>query len=172
LEAEGLRANDNDDVAIWERRVCQPLVRGGACLIILDHVVKASDQRGRFAIGAQRKLALVTGAAYRVAPQEAFAVDKPGWFLLVCSKEREGHFLAGETAALVTVTGSRSRIEIDIQQGSGARVERGKAAARDRLPKLEAESCASTSSTATTIGTRSRRGSAAIRAPFAMSSTV
>ena len=57
---------DNDKVALWvrtfPRRVAQ---HTGAATVLIDHVTKNSDSRGRFAIGAQAKLAGLDGAACR-----------------------------------------------------------------------------------------------------------
>ena len=66
MTTEGLDPMSNTDAAVWSRRVPKPIAsRTGAAVVVIDHVTKAGDTRGRYAIGGQHKLAGLTGAAYR-----------------------------------------------------------------------------------------------------------
>jgi hypothetical protein len=65
MTTEGLDLMSNADIATWIRRVPKRIIREtGAAVIVIDHVTKSSEGRGRYAIGGQHKLAGLTGAAY------------------------------------------------------------------------------------------------------------
>lgn len=62
----GYNPNANDEATLWDREVPRTIAeKSGAAVVVIDHTAKASTG-GRYAIGAQSKLANVTGAAYRV----------------------------------------------------------------------------------------------------------
>ncbi len=72
LVISGLKSIDNDDVTGWMRRVPRRIAeQTGAAVVTVDHVTKSKDGRGRSAIGAQAKLAALSGPAY------IFEVDGP-----------------------------------------------------------------------------------------------
>ena len=97
LTTEGLSLLDNADIAKWLRLLPKRIAdRTGAGVICIDHLPKDRDGQGRYAIGAQHKLAGVTGAAYKLESRKRFrrsdggdpvegtvAVtvmkDRPGW---------------------------------------------------------------------------------------------
>jgi hypothetical protein len=63
----------------------------GAAVVLIDHVSKDSENRGRFAIGAQAKMSQLTGAAYTVEPdQTAPTVGGVGYVILRVGKDRPG----------------------------------------------------------------------------------
>lgn len=63
----------------------------GACVVLIDHVSKDAENRGRFAIGAQAKMSQLTGAAYTVEPdQTAPTVGGIGYVVLRVGKDRPG----------------------------------------------------------------------------------
>jgi hypothetical protein len=63
----------------------------GAAVVLIDHVAKDSENRGRFAIGAQAKMSQLTGAAYTVEPdQTAPTVNGVGYVILRVGKDRPG----------------------------------------------------------------------------------
>lgn len=64
MTTEGLELISNADIAIWMRLLPKRIAAGGAAVICIDHVTKATEGRGRYAIGGQHKLAGITGAAY------------------------------------------------------------------------------------------------------------
>lgn len=99
----GVGSMDNDEVTTWGRRVPKALaVKTGAAVVLIDHVTKSKDGRGRFAIGAQAKMSYLTGASYLVEPvsplikgQEAVlsirvGKDRPGGVRPVSADYREG----------------------------------------------------------------------------------
>lgn len=69
MTLEGLNFVDNRDIAAWMRLLPKWIAHEfGAAVVCLDHVVKNTDDRGRFAIGGQHKLAGIDGAAYSFKP--------------------------------------------------------------------------------------------------------
>jgi hypothetical protein len=66
MSAHGYDPNDNADVAVFSARLPRPFAATGAIVVMIDHVTKNREGRGRFAIGAQHKLSAVDGAAYTV----------------------------------------------------------------------------------------------------------
>lgn len=81
---------DNDDVARFMRQVVRPLTRTGAAVILIDHVAKSTEGRGRFAIGAQAKLAGLDGASYVVEPTTPLAEGLRGVLDVRVAKDRPG----------------------------------------------------------------------------------
>ena len=117
-EAMGAEPGDmssyNDgDVAKWfqalkvmTRRIGDPTV------ILLDHVVKSKDDRGRFAIGSQRKLAAITGVAFGVAGNMGKR-GETGRLELRVSKDRHGAFMVGSQAATVLVVDNGDQLTME-----------------------------------------------------------
>lgn len=56
---EGLDDSSRGDVETLARRYTFPFWRAGIATILIDHVVKDSEARGRYAIGSERKLGIV-----------------------------------------------------------------------------------------------------------------
>ncbi len=87
----GLSIKDNDEVARWMRSLPRRIAdQTGAAVVLIDHVVKSSDNQGRFAIGAQAKMAGLSGAAYVVEVVEALGVGRKGELALRVGKDRPG----------------------------------------------------------------------------------
>lgn len=93
-EALGIFAvpsKDNDEVTKWirgtPRRIAQ---RTGAAVVLIDHVTKDSESRGRFAIGGQAKMAALDGAAYVVEVLEPLGVGLVGRLSMRVAKDRPG----------------------------------------------------------------------------------
>jgi hypothetical protein len=104
MALEGLDSNLNTDIAVWQALLPRKIAcRENTAVIVIDHVTKSREGRGRFAIGGQHKLAGIDGAAYGfelsrplsralVEPVEGRATitvhkDRPGW---VRSHARDG----------------------------------------------------------------------------------
>lgn len=81
---------DNDAVTAFMRALPRRLARAGAAVVTIDHVAKDKDTRGRFAIGAQAKMASLDGAAYLVEPVEAIAPGRVGRLEVRVAKDRPG----------------------------------------------------------------------------------
>lgn len=83
--------NDNEEVARWMRQVPRRIARDtGAAVGCVDHVVKDKEGRGRYALGAQAKLAGVDGATYIVEPEEPLAPGLRGVLVIRLMKDRYG----------------------------------------------------------------------------------
>jgi hypothetical protein len=99
MALDGVRPNDDDQVARWYRRLPRLLANLGPVVLCLDHVTKNGDGRGLYAIGSQRKRAAVSGAAYLLETVNAFGQGRAGTARLVVAKDRHGAYAKGETAA-------------------------------------------------------------------------
>lgn len=87
----GVASKDNDEVTGWLRQVARALAeRTGAAVVLVDHVTKDADTRGRFAIGAQAKTSALTGASYVVEVVEPLGVGMVGRLALRVGKDRPG----------------------------------------------------------------------------------
>ena len=90
LARHGLDLADNTDVAKWLDLLPRPLAARGAAVLLLDHVVKDREARGRYAIGAQHKLAGVD-VAYRLEVVQPFGRGREGLVKVKVTKDRPGH---------------------------------------------------------------------------------
>ena len=66
MSLEQLNPYDNPDVVTWWSRLPRHITRHSAepAVLLIDHVVKDTQTRGSWAIGAQAKVASIDGAAY------------------------------------------------------------------------------------------------------------
>lgn len=116
----GLDLNSNTDANIFNGKILGPLAATGACVIAVDHVPKNAEQRGKGAIGAQAKRAMVGGCSLRVEVVEPFGRGQDGTLKLWVDKDRTGHVRgisgSGKYAGKATVTSTDDAVRIDIQQ--------------------------------------------------------
>lgn len=90
LAISGLKTNDNDDVTGWMRRVPRRIAdQTGAAVVTVDHVTKSTD-RSRYAIGAQAKLAALSGPAYIFEVAEPMGRGMRGVVQVRIAKDRPG----------------------------------------------------------------------------------
>lgn len=90
MTKQDLNLLDNQDVASFFDQLPTPLTLCGSAVVLLDHEVKRTQDRGRFAIGAGHKLAAVTGAAYRLRRIAPFGVGQTGTSEIRVTKDRPG----------------------------------------------------------------------------------
>lgn len=90
LAWEGLDLQSNADVAKWFTMVPRRLAASGAAVVMVDHVTKDRLGRGRFAIGAQHKLAGVD-VAFTLESTVAFGRGHDGVSTLHVQKDRPGY---------------------------------------------------------------------------------
>lgn len=91
LANDEIDENDNIAVARWLKQVPKRLAdRTRAAVVLLDHVSKSKEERGRWARGAGAKLGAVDGATYELRLVEPFSRDHAGHIRLVISKDRPG----------------------------------------------------------------------------------
>ncbi len=103
LTVHGLDLGDNTDVAKWLELLPRPAARTGAAVLAIDHVVKDKESRGRYASGAQHKLAGID-VAYSVHVVEPFGRGREGEVEIKVRKDRPGHVrthVEGEDVAIV-----------------------------------------------------------------------
>lgn len=90
MTLHGLSLMDNEDAARFLALLPRRIANLGPAVLQIDHVVKDSESRGRYAIGAQHKLAGLDGAAYGCKVIDPFARGKRGKALITVHKDREG----------------------------------------------------------------------------------
>jgi len=123
-------SDDGDAYSTWHRTVPQKIAqRTGAAVLMVDHVTKASDSRGRFAIGSQSKLALISGAAYAIDVEVALGPGHIGRLLVKRTKDRHGAVEAlvaeGDTNPLPTVAvwtldATSAALSVDVRSAAAA----------------------------------------------------
>ena len=115
---QGLNPLDNSDVAIWLDLLPRKFARAGMAVLTLDHVVKDREQRGRYAIGAQHKLAGVD-VAYSLKVLQPFARGRDGLVSIIVQKDRPGRvreFAAdGQVALLRAISGPDGSVRIRLE---------------------------------------------------------
>ncbi len=89
MTADGFDPLSNVDVAAWLQRAPRLALRMGAAVLVLDHVPKDRENRGRYAIGAQHKLAQ-TDVQYSLRNVRPFAPGSTGLSTIVVEKDRPG----------------------------------------------------------------------------------
>lgn len=91
LTLHGLALESNRDVATFLELVPRLVARLGPAVVIIDHVEKDKERRGRWAIGAQHKLAGIDGVSYALEVVNPVVRDGDGLVRLVVAKDRPGH---------------------------------------------------------------------------------
>jgi hypothetical protein len=90
MASHGLDPLSNADVAKFSARLPVPLAASGSAVVMIDHVPKSKENRGRYAIGAQHKLAVITGASYIVELVKPFGHGLHGMSKIIVAKDRPG----------------------------------------------------------------------------------
>lgn len=90
MALDGLEPLSNTDVATWYRALPKRIAAMGPAVAMVDHVTKSAEGRGRYAIGAQHKLAGIDGAAYTVELLVPFRPGGTGKAKVTIAKDRPG----------------------------------------------------------------------------------
>jgi hypothetical protein len=110
MALDNLDVNLSTDVVKFYRGMPQWLADQGAGVILLDHVTKSNEARGRWAIGSERKISGLTGAAYSFSTAQPFGRGAVGRVRVTVSKDRPGymqaHCGAGRHVATFVLTSS------------------------------------------------------------------
>jgi hypothetical protein len=118
LALEGIDLRDNTEVATWMRGLPMMLRDRGMAVVICDHVIKDSESRGRWSIGAQHKLAK-TDVQYRLKVEEPLGRGLVGRVLIRVEKDRPGHLRAmanGKTVAeLIADASVEGKMRLSLQ---------------------------------------------------------
>lgn len=113
---------DNDSITKWMRQFPRTVAhRSGAAVVLIDHITKNSETRGRFAIGGQAKLATIDGAAYIVEPIEVLSPGRVGSLTIRVTKDRIGDVRASagmwrksdrtQEAAVLTIDSTQPQMQ-------------------------------------------------------------
>ena len=86
----GLDPYSNADAAKFLAMLPRPIAERGAAVLELDHVVKSRETRGRYAIGAQHKLAGIAAAYSTEVIRQPSRTDA-GMVKVKIEKDRHGH---------------------------------------------------------------------------------
>jgi hypothetical protein len=86
----GLELKDNTDIAKFGRQLLRPLMNSGAAVVTLDHVVKSSENRGRYSIGGVHKLNGLNGVMYMLENRRPFGIGVTGKSTIRVAKDRPG----------------------------------------------------------------------------------
>jgi hypothetical protein len=86
----GLDVMSQDDTAKWRLALIRPALRRGVATLTTDHVVKDRENRGRYSIGAQHKLAGLTGAMFLMEVTSTWGRGFKGRSRVLVSKDRNG----------------------------------------------------------------------------------
>lgn len=87
----GLDSNKQGDVWGWQAKLPKKIAKiTGAAVLMVDHVVKNKDTRGRFAVGSGAKLGAATGATYLIEPISRIGKGLSGDVKILLAKDRAG----------------------------------------------------------------------------------
>jgi hypothetical protein len=113
-----LDPDSTKDSAKFYRLLPRRLARTGAAVVAVDHVVKDKEQRGRWAIGSQHKMAALSGAAYSVEAVQPFGRNKAGLARITITKDRPGwirQYGAGATIAEFSLNSADGRVAAELR---------------------------------------------------------
>ena len=120
----GLDLADNLDAAKFLATLPRPIADTGAAVNLIDHVAKARESRGRYALGAQHKLAGIA-AAYSTEIITPPSRQTAGMIKIRVEKDRHGHVRGhaiGGVIALAHITphdnGDRITVALEPPEGS------------------------------------------------------
>lgn len=94
MSMHGMDPDSNPDTAAFFALLPRPIADGGAACVLIDHVTKSREGRGRWAIGAQHKMAAINGAAYTVEIISPFGRGRHGIARIKVAKDRPGRVRA------------------------------------------------------------------------------
>lgn len=123
LQRDGLDENSAVDWVAWTERIARPIARTGAAVLMLDHVVKNPEQRGRHGRGTGAKLGSIDGAAYELRTVRPFSRNTPGTLDIYVSKDRPG-YVRGDNrkvaVANITPHGAGARVDVELHHPDDA----------------------------------------------------
>lgn len=88
LAYASLDSNSGDDIAAWYNTMPRLISACGPAVVLIDHVVKSKDNRGRYAGGSMQKLALIDGISYSVDMTKPVGKGLRGTIVIKSSKDR------------------------------------------------------------------------------------
>lgn len=118
IAINGLKPNNDEEVAHWFHRLPRHLVAADVCCLLIDHVPKDKDGR-LMPIGSQRKLAAITGASYSLEAAVELGKGRAGIAKLVTRKDRNGTFIRGHKAADFHLDATSPRLTAHLEPPAG-----------------------------------------------------
>lgn len=88
LAYAGLDSNSGDDIATWYNTMPRLISACGPAVVLIDHVVKSKDNRGRYAGGSMQKLAIIDGISYSVDMTKPVGKGVRGTIVIKSGKDR------------------------------------------------------------------------------------
>ncbi|MFI7333576.1 bifunctional DNA primase/polymerase [Micromonospora aurantiaca (nom. illeg.)] len=92
-EGAGLLGQDimsQDDITKWRQTLVKPALTLGTATLTTDHVVKDREARNRYGIGAQHKLAGLTGVMFMMEVTQTWGRGSKGVSKVLITKDRNG----------------------------------------------------------------------------------
>lgn len=121
----GASSKDNDEISAFMRTFPRMVARRTrAAVVLVDHVTKDTDTRGRYAVGGQAKMNALDGAAYMVEVAEPLGRGLAGAVVLRVAKDRPGGVRPHCGAfRKVDRTQEAARVVVDSTAEPGQRIE-------------------------------------------------
>lgn len=134
MALEGLDPLDNKGVASFYGGVPSLLRSSGGATAMVDHIVKARQDRAPGALGAQHKRAGIDGASLMLRMKQPAGRNRVGTGFLTIDKDRPGFLREyasdGKTLADVTIRSDGESIVVELAPSSAAPVTQGATGAR------------------------------------------
>jgi hypothetical protein len=113
LFLHGLDGDKNKDIEAFWTRIADPICRAGAAPVMIDHVVKNAEARGKYSTGSERK---ASGAIVHIGFKllETLAQGGKGRALLNVHKDRPGYLQRPAIGRLV-LTSTNDGIHYEIE---------------------------------------------------------
>jgi hypothetical protein len=138
MTLHGLDLNDSVEIARWLDLLARPAARAGAAVLLVDHVVKDKEARGRYSIGGQHKLAGID-VAYSLEVVEPFARERTGLVTVKVRKDRPGFvrtYADGDLIARMRLTSDPETGDVEVVLDPPPEAERVKEERREALRGL------------------------------------
>jgi hypothetical protein len=102
FDISGLDDNSRKDAEAWARQWVQPLFQRGIATIVLDHVTKNAETRGKYAIGSERKTG---GADVHLGFEALKTLTRGGTGLVkVTAHKDRGAYMQRPTVAMIELS--------------------------------------------------------------------
>lgn len=124
----GAASKDNDLIVAWHRMVPRAIAKNtGAAVVLVDHVAKDTETRGRYALGGQAKMNALDGASYSIQVTKPLGKGLRGEIEMRIGKDRPGGIRPHcgtwdakdrtQQAAIVTIDSTGENQHIDVTFG-------------------------------------------------------
>jgi hypothetical protein len=94
FDNEDLDDNKRSDAERWRKTYVDPFFDNGIATLVIDHVVKNTESRGKYVIGSERKIG---GGEVHIGFDTLKPLNRGGTgiYKMVLHRDREGHFTRG-----------------------------------------------------------------------------